>query len=136
MPSSHPLHAQVGDISKFPSSELVLGPGTKALFPGYPENPKSAMLSAFIRAPSGKVREISSSEWQNIEGIWPRCIDFFGDGSFYLLDAPGHLPGHIMALAKTGDDEYVLMGGDACHDPLLFVYPEKYDISEKVRCLS
>jgi len=40
---------------------------------------------------------------------------FFGDGSLYLVDTPGHMQGHLGALARTGKDEYVFMGGDCCH---------------------
>ena len=46
------------------------------------------------------------------------AIDVFADGSFYLLDAPGHSPAHICALARTGSSseigsEFVLLAGDA-----------------------
>lgn len=30
-----------------------------------------------------------------------KAIDFFGDGSFYLLDTPGHAVGHLCGLART-----------------------------------
>lgn len=43
-------------------------------------------------------------------------MDFFGDGSFYLLDTPGHCVGHMAGLARTtGDDTFIMMGGDLCH---------------------
>lgn len=45
-----------------------------------------------------------------------RCnaLDFFGDGSFYLLDTPGHTEGHLCAVARTSADppEFITMGGD------------------------
>lgn len=41
--------------------------------------------------------------------------DLFGDGSFYLLDVPGHAIGHISGLARTTPDTFVFMGGDVCH---------------------
>ena len=41
--------------------------------------------------------------------------DFLGDGSFYIVDTPGHLPGHVTGLAQTGPDEWVMLGGDCCH---------------------
>ena len=46
------------------------------------------------------------------------AIDVFSDGSFYLLDAPGHSPAHIGALARTKsgsetNSEFVLLAGDA-----------------------
>ncbi len=46
-----------------------------------------------------------------------RAVDFFGDGSFYLLDTPGHAVGHLAGLARTtsNPDTFILMGGDLCH---------------------
>jgi glyoxylase-like metal-dependent hydrolase (beta-lactamase superfamily II) len=46
----------------------------------------------------------------------PHVIDLFQDGSLYIVDAPGHLPGHINLLARTGPDQRVYLAGDACHD--------------------
>lgn len=44
-------------------------------------------------------------------------IDYFGDGSFYLIDAPGHSQGHICGLVRTtsNPDTFILLGADACH---------------------
>lgn len=46
-----------------------------------------------------------------------RAHDFFGDGSFYLLDTPGHDIGHLAGLARTttNPDTFIFMGGDICH---------------------
>lgn len=33
-----------------------------------------------------------------------------------IVDAPGHLPGHVNILAKTSEDHQVYLAGDACHD--------------------
>lgn len=46
-----------------------------------------------------------------------RAVDFFGDGSFFLLDTPGHAVGHIAGLARTSanPDTFIFMGGDVCH---------------------
>lgn len=43
--------------------------------------------------------------------------DFFADGSFYIIDSPGHAIGHIGALARTttNPDTFIFMGGDLCH---------------------
>lgn len=43
--------------------------------------------------------------------------DYFSDGSFYLLDTPGHCTGHICGLARTSTnpDTFIFMGGDICH---------------------
>lgn len=44
-------------------------------------------------------------------------MDFFGDGSFYLLDAPGHAVGHLAGLVRTtsNPDTFIFCGGDLCH---------------------
>ncbi|KAF2453171.1 beta-lactamase-like protein [Lineolata rhizophorae] len=58
----------------------------------------------------------------------PRVMDLFQDGSVYVVDAPGHLPGHINILACTsaagpgagpagaGAASFVYLAGDSCHD--------------------
>ena len=49
------------------------------------------------------------------------AFDMFNDGSFYLLDAPGHTIGHLCALARSTvgqngeSDTFIFMGADACH---------------------
>lgn len=44
-------------------------------------------------------------------------MDYFGDGSFYVIDSPGHLGGHINVLARTSaDGSWIFLGGDTCHD--------------------
>lgn len=46
-----------------------------------------------------------------------KAIDFFGDGSFYLLNTPGHAIGHIGGLVRTTTqpDTFALLGGDLSH---------------------
>ncbi|KAI1735206.1 beta-lactamase-like protein [Xylaria scruposa] len=57
--------------------------------------------------------------WVELEGL-PATLDVFRDGSLYVVDAPGHLPGHINLLARTiqedGSTGWVYLAGDACHD--------------------
>lgn len=48
---------------------------------------------------------------------FPAALDFFGDGSLNVIDAPGHLYGHVNLLARVGEKRYVYLGGDCCHDP-------------------
>lgn len=49
-------------------------------------------------------------------------IDLFDDGTIYIVNAPGHLPGHINLLVRvsTSPLKFVLLAGDACHDIRLF----------------
>ena len=65
------------------------------------------------------VREIGFSASDSLKIGSFDAFDFFGDGSFYLLDAPGHAPGHLCGLARTtaSPASFVFMGADACHHP-------------------
>jgi glyoxylase-like metal-dependent hydrolase (beta-lactamase superfamily II) len=112
---SHAHLDHVGDPSVFPpSTELVVGPGLKArCMPGYPTNPDAFVLDSAFEGRS--VREVEfSSNATTIGGF--RAVDFFGDGSFFILEAPGHTQDHICALCRTTEDSWVLLGGDACHN--------------------
>lgn len=45
-----------------------------------------------------------------------RALDFFGDGTLYLIDAPGHFKGHVAALARVAPGTFIFLGGDTCHN--------------------
>jgi glyoxylase-like metal-dependent hydrolase (beta-lactamase superfamily II) len=49
-------------------------------------------------------------------GSIPRTMDIFQDGSLLIVDAPGHLPGHINLLARIEPHKYGYLAGDSCHD--------------------
>jgi glyoxylase-like metal-dependent hydrolase (beta-lactamase superfamily II) len=94
-----------------PSTTLSYGKGT-GIFPGYPENEASNLDAADFAN-----RECVAVECGELQvGPFP-AKDFYGDGSFYLLDTPGHWPGHMCGLARTSTspDTFVFLGGDICH---------------------
>ncbi len=115
---SHHHFDHISDPSTFPpSTNLVVGPGFKAHhWPGYPTKPSSGILDSDVAG-----RTIDEIDFQK-EGAGLRvgrfsAVDYFGDGSFYLLDAPGHAIGHLCGLARvtSSPDSFVFMGADACH---------------------
>ena len=57
----------------------------------------------------------SSSDWKPL-GPFPHTLDLVGDGSIYVVSAPGHLPGHINLLCRTSPRKWVYLGGDTFHD--------------------
>jgi glyoxylase-like metal-dependent hydrolase (beta-lactamase superfamily II) len=60
----------------------------------------------------------AASEWAwKPLAAFPAALDLFGDNSLYVIDAPGHLYGHVNLLARVGEKRYVYLGGDCCHDP-------------------
>ncbi|PSS00706.1 beta-lactamase-like protein, partial [Coniella lustricola] len=113
---SHWHFDHTGDPSTFPADRtaLVVGPGFKeALLPGYPTKPDSLVLDSDFAG--RELREIEFDDATKVGRF--RAFDYFGDGSFYLLDSPGHAVGHLCGLARvtSGGDSYILMGGDASH---------------------
>jgi glyoxylase-like metal-dependent hydrolase (beta-lactamase superfamily II) len=65
------------------------------------------------RTASGEIN--LNSSWQAY-GCLPEVLDLFSDGSLLVVNAPGHLPGHINLLARISENHQVYMAGDACHD--------------------
>jgi len=112
----HPDHT--GDLTLFPTSiSLVVGPGFKSralTYPGKPINPNAQTLhEAFEGRELIELDFNSSASTLKVAGL--RTIDWFEDGSFYLLEAPGHTADHILALARTSPDKFVLLAGDGAH---------------------
>ena len=118
---SHLHFDHVGDPTKFPDAEMIAGPGSRAAsFPGWPAAPGSPFLSAPIEHPKYHELSFVTDTWVPF-GPFPRAHDYFGDGSLFLIDTPGHMAGHLGAMALTGQDEWIFMGGDCCHHRSLLV---------------
>lgn len=118
----------------------MVGPGFKdAFLPGYPANPNASHPGSYFESVSTdsqvllrlffalvltrfrgrQLREIDF-EGDGVSGIGElQAFDFFGDGSFYLLNTPGHAIGHMSGLVRTtvNPDTFVVLGGDLCHHP-------------------
>ncbi|OQE02901.1 hypothetical protein PENVUL_c037G08097 [Penicillium vulpinum] len=116
---SHYHYDHCGDMSPFPpTTSITVGAGfMKAGFlPGYPENPVSPVLASDFE--NRELIEVNFENGLEIGGF--KAHDYFGDGSLYLLDSPGHCAGHISALARTtpssveGGASFVFLGGDIC----------------------
>lgn len=102
-------------MTTFPgSTELVVGPGfTERWSPGFPTKADAPVREEDLAG--RRVREIGFDG--ELKAGPFQAHDFFGDGSFYLLDTPGHCTGHIAGLARTstGPDTFIMMGGDLVH---------------------
>ncbi|KAE8364617.1 beta-lactamase-like protein [Aspergillus caelatus] len=116
---SHWHWDHIGDPSTFPpTTNLIVGPGFKeALLPGAPTNPDSPILESDYTGRTLREITFEPDTPQTLQiGQFP-AFDYFGDGSFYLLDSPGHAIGHLCGLARTtrNPDTFVLLGGDIAH---------------------
>ncbi|KAI9704535.1 MAG: hypothetical protein M1820_005609 [Bogoriella megaspora] len=112
---SHHHWDHIGDPSLFPSStSLIVGSGFKSAYlPPYPSNPESPLRESDFAG--RELHEVPFNSDLKIGRF--KAHDYFGDGSFYLLDTPGHTTGHICGLARTtvNPSSFILMAGDACH---------------------
>jgi len=56
-----------------------------------------------------------------VEGDWQRfgpfenALDFLGDGSLWLLQAPGHMAGNLAAAVRLSSGAWVVLASDCCH---------------------
>lgn len=49
-------------------------------------------------------------------GPFPASVDLAGDGSLLVVPTPGHTPGHVGLLVRSGEQRYLLVG-DMVHSP-------------------
>ncbi|KAL3478041.1 beta-lactamase-like protein [Aspergillus californicus] len=142
---SHLHWDHIGTPEDYPHSSFVIGPGAGALVNGNKRQVKDESHSHFEEGLLDRSRTIElqkpdqfvsaenhetqylepptrerattlfSKAWNPI-GPFPQGMDIFGDGSVYLISAPGHLDGHINLLCRRPDGKYLYLAGDACHD--------------------
>lgn len=119
---SHWHWDHTGDMATFPpSTRLIVGPGFKENFmPGWTVDPDAQTAQSDFEG-----REVCELQFErsNAAGAEEelrignfRAIDYFGDGSFYVLDSPGHAVGHVNALARVmlePEERFVHMCGDS-----------------------
>ncbi|KAF7356511.1 Metallo-beta-lactamase superfamily protein [Mycena venus] len=108
---SHVHFDHIGDMSKFPNSTgLVIGSETDTTT--YPEFPNATLQTSDFAG--HKVTKIDFAA-ANLTFSGMKAVDYFGDGSLYLLNTPGHLPGHLSALARVTPTSFIALGGDTFH---------------------
>ncbi|KAH8622547.1 hypothetical protein IG631_22822 [Alternaria alternata] len=106
----------------FPNAKAYFGPGTRAACqPGHMKDPSLQWDGRFFDP------EHSTEEWDELQGEWrpfgpfERALDYFGDGSFWVLDAPGHMPGNMAAAARLQSGEWVMLGSDCTLRRVVFI---------------
>jgi len=121
---SHLHWDHTGDPRPFTSAEIFLGAASKAILENdvYPENPDGEVL-AFPEGNSIVYLDYSPSYSRPVVApfaSFDRAVDFFGDGSLYIVDTPGHFPGHLSAVARVAPNSFVFLAGDLCHNRLCY----------------
>ncbi|ETN40683.1 uncharacterized protein HMPREF1541_04962 [Cyphellophora europaea CBS 101466] len=127
---SHVHYDHVGYPPDFPTSHFLIGPGAAALLSGnttlnigshshFEPDLLPSDRTTELPSPTTSSSSTSTHKWTPLPPF-AHAIDFFNDASLFIVNAPGHLPGHINLLCRVSPDKYVYLAGDACHDVRLF----------------
>ncbi|OCL05537.1 hypothetical protein AOQ84DRAFT_298755 [Glonium stellatum] len=127
---SHVHWDHVGTPADFSTATFVVGAGTLRVLrdgdgPNYPRelfNADELPADRTVELPPVRADAEEGAQVRRTEHVWapfagfPAAVDFFGDGSVWVIDAPGHLTGHVNLLTRVGPGRWVYLGGDCCHD--------------------
>ncbi|PIL34067.1 hypothetical protein GSI_03778 [Ganoderma sinense ZZ0214-1] len=112
---SHLHIDHIGHSALFPTAQFFVGEGSRALVADrYPTNPNSVIPADVV--PEDRTTYLDPEGWPAL-GPFPHALDFYGDGSVYVVDAGhGHIPGHMNFLVRTSaDGGWVYLAGDSAH---------------------
>ncbi|KAK5170807.1 hypothetical protein LTR04_003396 [Oleoguttula sp. CCFEE 6159] len=127
---SHVHYDHHGDPEDFLRSTFIVGPGSLDVLKhgvggiGSHQHFQGDLLPVdrTVQLPpasnGGSSRPAAGALWKPL-GPFPAALDLLDDGSMYVVDTPGHLPGHINLLCRTAVDRWVCLAGDSFHDPRL-----------------
>lgn len=119
---SHVHYDHHGDPEDFPNAKFVVGHGAMDVLKNGLGGIASHQHFVPDTLPEERASELSDpngkgSDWKPL-GPFPAALDLFGDGSVFVVDMPGHLPGHLNLLCRT-KDRWLCLCGDSFHDPRL-----------------
>jgi glyoxylase-like metal-dependent hydrolase (beta-lactamase superfamily II) len=131
---SHVHWDHIGTPSDFTTATFISGPSTGALLrnemgpdlsnpyfePELLPYDRTIELPPTLNSTKGEVIDRKHGwYWQRVSTI-PNAIDMFHDGTVYIVDSPGHVPGHLNALVRIAEDKWIYLAADACHHSRIF----------------
>lgn len=94
-------------------------PQATPIYTGPNEATDKGILNMFVRGTTDRLlgknpalKELAFPTRKDSEA--PAVLDFFGDGSFYVISVPGHTEGSLAFLIKTAKGAELVLG-DTCH---------------------
>ena len=104
-----------GNAEHFPNAKLIMGKGINKIINDVCIT-CSKKHDGFYGFELPINKEIMEVEWNNNIKIGPfsKAMDIYGDGTLYIVPGPGHVPGHIMAIAKH-EKGYILLAADGIY---------------------
>jgi len=117
---SHVHYDHHGDPEDFPNAKFLIGAGAMSVLMhglGGIASHQHFEPDTLPADRSGELPDPNDGKWKSL-GPFPAVLDLFEDGSVYVIDTPGHLPGHVNLLCRL-KDRWICLGGDAFHDKRL-----------------
>ena len=115
---SHVHYDHHGDPEDFPNAKFMVGAGAMNVLKNGLGGIASHQHFVPDTLPEDRTSELSNpleyGDWKPL-GPFTAALDLFGDASVFVIDTPGHLPGHINLLCRT-KERWVMLCGDAFHD--------------------
>ncbi|WAO95250.1 Lactamase-B domain-containing protein [Fusarium falciforme] len=112
--------------SEFPNAKVLFGPGTGShCSPGHIRDGKVQPMVQWDSRFFG-TSDVCTDPYEELKGPWKpwgpfeQALDYFGDGSFWILQAPGHMKGNLAACVRLKSGEWVLLASDCCHSKEIF----------------
>ncbi len=114
---SHCHFDHIGNPALYCNARFLVGERTREVLEGgYPDDAKSEFASDLLPAARTDYVQFAGEKCVRV-GPFERAVDWFGDGALYVVDTPGHLPGHVSLLVRTSaDGAWLLLAGDLAHD--------------------
>ncbi|KPM40122.1 hypothetical protein AK830_g6428 [Neonectria ditissima] len=111
---------------EFPNAKVFFGPGTTShCSPGHIQDgqimPMIQWDSRFFGDETAK-----TETYQELSGPWvqwgpfDKAMDYFGDGSLWIIQAPGHMAGNLAAVVRKSPGNHVILASDCCHSRDIF----------------
>jgi glyoxylase-like metal-dependent hydrolase (beta-lactamase superfamily II) len=115
---SHVHYDHHGDPEDFPHARFLIGNGALKVLKHGLGGLASHQHFEPDTLPDDRTEELppptATGSWRQL-GPFPAVLDLFEDGSVFVIDTPGHLPGHVNLLCRT-KERWILLCGDAFHD--------------------
>ncbi|KAH9858558.1 beta-lactamase-like protein [Lenzites betulinus] len=111
---SHTHFDHTGDPSLLPRATFLLGAAAEPIIRAHAPDFRDTIYA--VDVPPERTRFLDPQGWPAL-GPFPHALDFYGDGSVYIVDAAGHVPGHLNVLARTSaDGAWLYLAADSAHD--------------------
>ncbi|KAI0779930.1 beta-lactamase-like protein [Fomes fomentarius] len=115
---SHIHFDHTGDPKAFPNATYILGGESRKVIEEKGPDFHGTFISIDVPYERTAFLKLDDEDrrWTPL-GPFPRALDYFGDGSLYIVDAPGHVGGHINVMVRTSEDGgWAFLAGDSAHD--------------------